>query len=253
MTQANTNDLDDPVYAQLLAKIALLEQEKEQIKQQYETRLAELNQQLQNAIDKQNLFIHKLFGQSSEKLSTKQNRLNQETALEDLASLAQLQDNFIDGLTDHDKANLQATLNTRLETTENGNASQFADGETSTIADKPAKPKRPKNPVILTNLDIKEIIHSPNSTTCDCGCQMRHIGDDVQDKLGIVPKRFYIQRHIYPKWVCGDCQTLVQAHAQKQTINKSIATPELLAYILISKYADHLPYIGKALSTTVVA
>ena len=56
---------------------------------------------------------------------------------------------------------------------------------------------------------------------------------------------FYRERHIYPKYTCKDChcqnQTLVQASVPAQIIDKSIATPELLAHILISKYADHQP------------
>lgn len=233
------------INAKLMAKIALLEQKNqqpteqyqqekqqaEQLKQQFETQLATLYQQLQNAIDKQKHFIHKLFGQRSEKLTAKQNRLNQETALEDLASLEQLQDNFLNSLSDDEKANLQATLE---NTQTNDKPAQSAEGENCATA----KPKRPKTPVIPNNLDIKIIRHDTD-TTCLCGCHMRHIGDDVQDKLGIIPKRFYIQRHIYPKWVCGDCQTLVQAHTEPQVIQRSMATAELLAYILINKYADH--------------
>jgi len=95
--------------------------------------------------------------------------------------------------------------------------------------------------VIPDNLEVKTRVHEPLTTVCDCGCQMMRIGEDKQDKLGIIPKQFYIERHIYPKWVCRECDIIHQAATPKQIINKSIATPELLAHILISKYADHQP------------
>lgn len=40
-------------------------------------------------------------------------------------------------------------------------------------------------------------------------------------------------------WYAVSVTSFDQAAAPKQIINKSIATPELLAHILISKYADH--------------
>ena len=47
-------------------------------------------------------------------------------------------------------------------------------------------------------------------------------------------------------------EKLVQAKTEPQIIDKSIATPELLAHILISKYADHLPCTAKAWFISVV-
>lgn len=80
---------------------------------------------------------------------------------------------------------------------------------------------------------------------------MKHIGEDVQDKLGFIPACFYRERHIYPKYVCNDCQcqeqTLVQAPVPAGVIDKSIATPELLAHIIISKFADHQPLYRQSL------
>ena len=49
-------------------------------------------------------------------------------------------------------------------------------------------------------------------------------------------------RHIRPKYACRHCETGIKtAPLPTQIIPKSIATPGLLAYIAISKYADALP------------
>jgi len=43
------------------------------------------------------------------------------------------------------------------------------------------------------------------------------------------------------KRVCRQCQTLVQAPMPVQIIDKGLATSGLLAQVLVSKFADHLP------------
>ena len=262
MTTAHPSDPTAPSYADLLAQNAQLQQQldaqkqhyqqqaaqlKQQYqqqmdaqRQQYEAKLARINQALTDAIAKQQRLIHRLFGQKSEGLTPKQDHLNKETALEDLALLEQVHDNFLANLSDDERAKLVASkpINTH-------NAS------TDIQSKKPTQPRRQKRLVIPDNLDIHTIIHEPPSTTCECGCQMTQMGQDVQDKLGFKPKQFYRERHVYPKYTCRNaacnCERLVQAKTEPQIIDKSIATPELLAHILISKYADHLPLYRQSL------
>ena len=262
MTAAHSSDPTAPSYADLLAQNARLQQQldaqkqhyqqqaaqlKQQYqqqmdaqRQQYEAKLARINQALTDAIAKQQRLIHRLFGQKSEGLTPKQDHLNKETALEDLALLEQAHDNFLANLSDDERAKLLASkpINTHNDSTD-------------IQSKKPTQPKRQKRIVIPDNLDIHTIIHEPPSITCDCGCQMTQIGQDVQDKLGFKPKQFYRERHVYPKYTCrnAECnrERLVQVKTDAQIIDKSIATPALLAHILISKYADHLPLYRQSL------
>lgn len=260
MTTAHPSDPTAPSYADLLAQNARLQQQldaqkqhyqqqaaqlKQQYqqqmdaqRQQYEAKLARINQELTDAITKQQRLIHRLFGQKSEGLTPKQDHLNKETALEDLALLEQAHDNFLANLSDDERAKLVASK--PIDTQEKGTQSET-----------PTKPKRQKRIVIPDNLDIHTIIHEPPSITCECGCQMTQMGQDVQDKLGFKPKQFYRERHVYPKYTCRNAQChrekLVQAKTEPQIIDKSVATPELLAHILISKYADHLPLYRQSL------
>ena len=249
MTAAHPSDPTAPSYADLLAQNAQLqqqldaqkqyyEQQAAQLKQQYQAELARINQALTDAIAKQQRLIHRLFGQKSEGLTPKQDHLNKETALEDLALLEQAHDNFLANLSDDERAKLVASK--PIDTQEKGTQSET-----------PTKPKRQKRIVIPDNLDIHTIIHEPPSITCECGCQMTQIGQDVQDKLGFKPKQFYRERHVYPKYICrnAECnrEKLVQAKTDAQIIDKSIATPALLAHVLISKYADHLPLYRQSL------
>jgi transposase len=98
-----------------------------------------------------------------------------------------------------------------------------------------------KRKPLPAELPRTEIHHEPESTVCGCGCTMQRIGEDVAEKLDYAPGTFTVERHIRGKWVCGHCETLIQAPVPAQVIDKGIPTAGLLAHVLIAKYLDHLP------------
>jgi len=63
----------------------------------------------------------------------------------------------------------------------------------------------------------------------------------VAEVLEIVPARFKVIRHVRPKYSCAKCQTIVQASAPVRLITRDLAGPGLLAHVLVSEYAAHLP------------
>ena len=76
---------------------------------------------------------------------------------------------------------------------------------------------------------------------------MQRIGEDVSEKLDIIPAKFFVHRHIYGKWACRCCQRsgegrLVQEPVQPQLIDGGIPASGLVAHTLISRFVDHLPY-----------
>ena len=99
-------------------------------------------------------------------------------------------------------------------------------------------PKREKLP---ENLPRREIRHEPDSTVCSCGCTLKRIGEDVAEKLDYQPGVFSVERHIRGKWVCAQCETLVQAAVPPHIIDKGVPTTGLLAQVLVAKYVDHQP------------
>ena len=60
--------------------------------------------------------------------------------------------------------------------------------------------QQPKRQVLSANLPRTDI--HPTCTTCQCGCQLKRIGEDVAEKLDYVPGVFSVERHIRGKWVC---------------------------------------------------
>ena len=101
--------------------------------------------------------------------------------------------------------------------------------------------KRAKRQPLPKDLPRTEIHHEPESTTCSCGCRLTRTGEDISEKLDYQPGTFSVERHIRGKWCCRDCDSLVQAPVAPHIIDKGIPTTNLLAQVLISKYADHLP------------
>ena len=108
------------------------------------------------------------------------------------------------------------------------------------VPDKGEK-KQPKRQELPANLPHRDIHHEPENTTCNCGCALKRIGEDVSKKLDYVPGVFTVERHVRGKWVCSHCQTLVQAPVAPYIIDKGIPTAGLLAQVLVAKYLDHLP------------
>ena len=105
----------------------------------------------------------------------------------------------------------------------------------------PDAKQQPKRQPLPANLPRREIRHEPESTTCQCGCQMQRIGEDVAEKLDYVPGVFTVERHVRGKWACAKCETITQMPVDAHVIDKGIPTTGLLAQVLVAKYADHLP------------
>jgi transposase len=101
--------------------------------------------------------------------------------------------------------------------------------------------QKPKRTALPPEFPRTLIHHEPDDTHCPCGCALKRIGEDVSEKLDYTPGVFSVERHIRGKWVCDDCETLIQAPVPPQVIDKGIPTAGLLAHVMIAKFADHLP------------
>ena len=106
-------------------------------------------------------------------------------------------------------------------------------------ADTRRKPKRQALPEHLKRVDHH---HEPENTTCGCGEAMVRIGEDVSERLDIIPAQFFVHRHIRGKWACKCCQTLVQEPVDPQIIDKGMPTAGLVAHTTVSRFVDHIAY-----------
>jgi len=105
--------------------------------------------------------------------------------------------------------------------------------------------RRPARKPLPDHLSRETLVHPPEHTErCACtGCDgvLRLLGQDVAEVLEIVPARFKVIRHVRPKYSCSKCQTITQAAAPSRPIARGLAGPGLLAHVMVSKFADHLP------------
>jgi transposase len=83
--------------------------------------------------------------------------------------------------------------------------------------------------------------HAPKQVRCDCGGELRKLGEDVSEVLEYVSEHFKVIRHVRTKLSCTKCDCIVQAAAPSRPIERGLAGPGLLAHVLVSKYCDHQP------------
>lgn len=155
------------------------------------------------------------FGAKTEAMTTDQRRLFEETLAED-----------------------EAALQARID------ALRSAKTPAPPAGQERAK-RQPRRQPFPEHLRRVEHRHEPESTTCatpECGRPMVRIGEDVSERLDVVPAEFFVHRHVRGKWACKCCQTLSQTPVDPQLIDKGMPAPGLVAHVLVSRFVDHIPY-----------
>jgi transposase len=107
------------------------------------------------------------------------------------------------------------------------------------------KPLPPEIPRVETIHDISE-----EEKRCACGQQMSCIGNEICEKLEVIPARIRVRRHVRPQYACHACEgsgdesreAVRIAPPPAQLLPKSIASPALVAYIMVGKFCDSLPF-----------
>ncbi len=84
------------------------------------------------------------------------------------------------------------------------------------------------------------------SCTC-CGGALHVIGEDVAERLDVVPATFRVLVTRRPRYGCRSCLAApVQAPAVPRIVEGGLPTETLIAHVLVGKYADHLPLYRQA-------
>ena len=74
-----------------------------------------------------------------------------------------------------------------------------------------------------------------------CQGELKHIGEEISERLEYVPASFHVIQEACQKYACGEGCTVVTASKPMPPIDKGLAGPGLLAQVAVSKYGDHLP------------
>jgi len=116
-----------------------------------------------------------------------------------------------------------------------------AAGAKTQLVDKPARFSFPEH------LPREEVTLDLDRETCrHCGGPLHEIGVTISEMLDWVPASFRVVRTRRPKHGCRACGTIHQASAPERLIAKGMATPGLVAQVLVSKYCDHMPLYRQA-------
>lgn len=101
------------------------------------------------------------------------------------------------------------------------------------------KPRRRPRVSEATPRERREL--DPGSCCPDCGGDLRLVGEDMSEMLDLVAAQLKVLQITRLKKSCRRCEKMVQTPAPSRPIPGSMASAALLAWILVSKFDDHIP------------
>jgi transposase len=106
---------------------------------------------------------------------------------------------------------------------------------------------RQRLPEHLPRIEIEHDLPEDQKPCPGCG-EIRHrIGQQVSEQLEYLPASFKVLRHVRHTYACRSCEQqavdpqIATAPRPPQPIDRGLAGPGLLAYVITSKLGDHLP------------
>ena len=126
--------------------------------------------------------------------------------------------------------------------TENEEIAEAAAEAEQTPPTEPVEQKtKPKRKPLPEHLERIEWVLSIGEDCPECGGDLSKMGEDVTEELEYIPGRFVVNKIIRPRMSCRRCETVSQAPMPSRPIERGRPGPGLLAHVLVSKFADHLP------------
>jgi transposase len=94
---------------------------------------------------------------------------------------------------------------------------------------------------------IETLVDIEDKTCPGCRGALHRIGEDVAERLDIVPAQLRVLVVRRPKYACRACEEgVVQAPAPARLIEGGLPTEAAVAHVVVAKYADHLPLYRQA-------
>jgi transposase len=126
---------------------------------------------------------------------------------------------------------------------EAGKDDDDSDSDPAASVNEDAAPGKPRGRRALpSHLKRERVVHDLTEADKHCGdCQqeLRHIGEEVSERYEYIPAQMLVVEDACQKYACS-C-TVKTATKPPQPIEKSTAGASLLAHVIVSKVADHLP------------
>ncbi len=94
---------------------------------------------------------------------------------------------------------------------------------------------------------VEQVVDVESKACACCGGALHVIGEDVAERLDVVPTTFRVLVTRRPRYGCRACEAApVQAPAPARIVEGGMPTEALIAHVLVGKYADHLPLYRQA-------
>lgn len=111
----------------------------------------------------------------------------------------------------------------------------------SSAASEPVENKPRRRPRVSDTTPRERRELDPGAACPDCGGDLRIVGEDVSELLDMITAQLKVIEIARIKKSCRRCEKMVQVPAPSRPIPGSMAGPNLLAQVLVSKFDDHLP------------
>jgi transposase len=132
-------------------------------------------------------------------------------------------------------------------------AEEFSELEkTKETVVKSHKRKKRRRKTFPDYIPTREIIHDipEDEKICSCGVKLTHIGDDIFKEIILIPATVEVIKNIKRKYACKTCEGtsdeskpgVITAKSPAKLLPGTMVTASFLAYIIISKFCDGLPY-----------
>ncbi|MDD9746930.1 MAG: IS66 family transposase [Marinovum algicola] len=115
--------------------------------------------------------------------------------------------------------------------------------ETENQAPEPVEARDPRRrrPKVSKDTPRERRELDPGDNCPDCGGDLRVVGEDVSELIDMISAQLKVIEIARVKKSCRRCEKIVQKPAPSRPIPRSMAGPNLLAYVLTSKFDDHVP------------
>src|SRR3954451_11372779 len=107
---------------------------------------------------------------------------------------------------------------------------------------KATSPRRRTTLDHLPQVRIEHDLPEAEKTCSCCGGAKYRIGEDLSRELEFAPAKLEVKVHVLPKYACPKCRDGVASPpVPPKPIAGGIAGAGLVSFVLVSKFADHLP------------
>ena len=113
---------------------------------------------------------------------------------------------------------------------------------------RPARQRKVNRGALPEHLPRVDVVIDVEDRRCPCCAGALHpIGEDVAERLDVIPLQFRVLVVHRLKYACRTCPgTVVQAPAPPRLIEGGLPTEALVAHVVVAKYADHSPLYRQA-------